>query len=257
MDQTKRADAKPNGAKSINWLFWITAFIVLFLFSSAFILSYDALLNLAIDNGINAKLAFLWPLGLDAFMAASSLAVIWASTNQTRVIWFRALVGGAVLASIVGNIVHADGAIVAQAIAALPPIVAFLSFEVLMAMVRHETERAGLRSTLDELRANIDQARAEHDQAVTEWESTKEKARAARGRLRSLDEQLADQRRLVKELEEAGGDPIVARRRHLAALLQSTNGDRPTYDELLSSLAQAGYEIGLTTLKRDLKELDQ
>ena len=248
---------KSNGAKSINWLFLITAAIVTFLFASAFILSYDALLNLARDNGITPKLAPLWPLGLDAFMAAASLAVIWASTNQTRVIWFRFLVGGAVLASIGGNIIHADGTITAQAIAALPPIVAFLSFEVLMAMVRHETERAGLRSTLDQLQTDIDQVRAEYDQQVAELESTRDKARTARGRLRTIDEKLADQKRLVEELEEAGGDPIVARRRHLADLLQSTNGDRPTHDELLSSLAQAGYEIGLTTLKRDLKAVEE
>lgn len=246
---------EPNGAKSINWLFIITAGIVLFLFASAFILSYDALLKLATANGITPRLAPLWPLGLDAFMAAASLAVIWASTNQTRVIWFRGLVGGAVVASITGNILHADGTIVAQAIAALPPVVAFLSFEVLMAMVRHETERAGLRSTLAQLQSDIDQAQTTRDQELADLESIRDKARTARGRLKTIDDQLADQKRLVKELEEAGGDPIVARRRYLAGLLQSTNGDRPTHDELLGRLEQAGYKIGLTTLKRDLAEI--
>ncbi len=250
-------EKKSNGPERANWLFILTTGIVLFLFASAFILSYDALLNLARDNGISPRLAPLWPLGLDAFMAAASLAVIWATTNQTRVIWFWFLVGGAVLASIVGNIVHADGTIVAQAIAALPPIVAFLSFEVLMTMVRHETERAGLRSTLDQLRADIDGARTIRDQEVAELESIRDKARTARGRLKSIDEKLADQRRLVKELEEAGGDPIVARRRHLADLLQSTNGNQLTNDELLVRLGEAGYDIGLTTLKRDRKAIEE
>ena len=238
-------------------LFVTTAAIVFFLFASAFILSYDALLNLAIDNGISKRLAFLWPLGLDAFMAAASLAVIWSSVNQERVIWFRALIAGAVLASILGNILHANGAIVAQAIAALPPIVAFLSFEVLMAMIRHETERAGLRSALDQLRADIDQARADHEQEAADLESIRSKARTARGRLKTIDEQLADQRRLVNELEEAGGDPVAARRRHLVTLLESTNGNPPTNDELLKQLAEAGYEIGLSTLKRDRRAIGQ
>jgi len=241
-----------NGPRHGAWLFGVTVFIVLFLFGSAFILSYDALLKLAIDNGINKKLAFLWPLGLDAFMAAASLAVIWASLNQSQERWFRLLVGCAVAASIAGNVLHADKNIVSQAVAALPPIVAFLSFEVLMTMVRHESTRAGLRSTLDQLRAEIDQGRAELDQEESTLESIKDKAQAARGRLKTIDEQLVAHKRLVKELEEAGGDPIAARRNHLAGLLQSTNGDRPTQDELLSSLDQAGYKIGLTTLKRDL-----
>jgi len=251
------SENKTNGPKHGNFLFVVTASIVAFLFASAFVLSYDALLNLARDNGITPRLAFLWPLGLDAFMAAASLAVIWASMNQTRVLWFRFLVGGAVAASIVGNVLHANGTLVGQAIAALPPIVAFLSFEVLMAMVRHETERAGLRSTLAHLRADIDQARADRDQEEAELQATRDKARTARGRLKSIDEQLADQRRLVKELEQAGGDPIVARRRYLADLLESANGDQPTQDELLSRLEEAGYKIGLTTLKRDLKEVER
>ena len=252
-----KTNNQTNGPRRADLLFILTASIVLFLFASAFVLSYDALYNLAVDNGITKRLAFLWPLGLDAFMAAASLAVIWSSINQERVIRFRLLVGGAVLASIIGNILHADGSIVGQAIAALPPIVAFLSFEMLMVMVRHETERAGLRSALDGLQASIDQARTERDREAAELESTRDKARTARGRLKTIDDQLADHRRLAKELEESGGDPVVARRRHLVDLLQSTNGDRPTHDELLSGLSQAGYEIGLTTLKRDLKAMEQ
>lgn len=238
------------------WLFWITVIIVLFLFGSAFVLSYDALLKLAKDNGIDAQLAWLWPLGLDAFMAAASLAVIWASLNQTKAYWFRLLVGCAVAASIAGNVLHANDNFVSQAVAALPPIVAFLSFEVLMTMVRHETTRAGLRSTLDQLRAEIDQGRAEREQEESTLESIKDKARAARGRLKAIDGQLVDKRRTMEELEEAGGDLVMARRRHLADLLQSPNGDQPTtHDEMLTRLKADGYKIGLTTLKRDLKAI--
>jgi len=252
MTSDRQADKKTLNGKATTAVFWITAGLVLLLFISAFILSYEALRDLAATNGIPGWRALLWPLGLDAFMAAASLAVIWASLNQLKAHWFRALVGLAVLASIAGNVLHANDNLVSRGIAALPPIVAFLSFEVLMTMVRHETTRAGLRSTLDQLQAEIDQGRVEVDRQQADRESIKGKAQAARGRLRTIDEQLAGHKRLVKELEEAGGDPIVARRRCLAGLIQSSNGDRPTQDELLSGLEEAGYPIGLTTLKRDL-----
>jgi hypothetical protein len=207
--------AETNGPRHGTALFTITAIIVFSLFVSAFILSYDALLNLARDNGINERFSFLWPLGLDAFMAAASLAVIWASINQLKAHWFRVLVGLAVLASIAGNVLHANDNVVSRGIAALPPIVAFLSFEVLMTMIRHESTRAGLRSTLDQLRAEVDQTQAEIDQRQADLESIRDRAQAARSRLKTIDEQLVGHKQLVKELEEAGGDPIKARRNHL------------------------------------------
>jgi len=200
------------GTKKMNtnhrhrWLFVLTIILVFCLFVTAFVLSYDALFKLARDNGISPCLAFLWPLGLDAFMAASSLAVVWASLNQARAGWYRAMVIGAVGMSIAGNVLHAESIIVAQVIAALPPTVAFLSFETLMAMTRHETARAGIRSSIGNLEEQLGTLR---DDVATE-KGTLTDARAKKNatlkRHRELSDQCQELEKHIEELEQYGGD---------------------------------------------------
>ena len=103
---------------------------MLFLAGAAFVLSYDTLRDLALGNGV--KPGLLWPLMLDAFMIAASLAVLRANLYAERSWYPWVLVGAFTLAPITFNVVHAVDALLPQAIAALPPAVVFLAFELLM-----------------------------------------------------------------------------------------------------------------------------
>jgi hypothetical protein len=123
-------------------VFRVTICLVIFLFATAFILSYEALRDLAATNGIEGKiLPLLWPLGLDAFMAVASLYMLWAFINKEWEWLPLMLVMVAMGASVVFNIIHAPANDLARSVAALPPLVAFMAFEVFIIMLRHQVEQ--------------------------------------------------------------------------------------------------------------------
>lgn len=155
----------------------LSAILVLFLAAAAFVLSYDALLDLALANGIKPGLAWLWPLTLDAVMIAASLAVLRASLNNEGKLYQWSLVGAFTAASIAFNVVHAPATLLARAIFALPPLVVFLAFELLMKQtgeaVTKRQEVAGLKA---ELRKEKRQSNA--GKPATPGDETRERARA-------------------------------------------------------------------------------
>lgn len=227
----------------------ITALLVLFLAGAAFVLSYDALYALALANGIRPSLSWLWPLTLDAFMIAASLAVLRASLNQERTAYPWLLVGAFTLASITFNAIHAPGNWLARAIFMLPPAVVFLSFELLMSQTKATVKRQGAIKSiadlsaeaegkrqqvdtlsadmarwagkLEAIKAEVKQLRQEKRQAIpTTGEDTRDRARqilaersdisgAELGRLLGRSESLG--RQLKRELLPANGkDPAQA-----------------------------------------------
>lgn len=110
--------------------------LVLIIVGASFALSYTALVELALDAGIPVFLAPLWPLCLDAFMAVASLVVLRRALEgqSTLLAWF--VVGCITAMSTVFNVIHAPANLVSQAVYAIPPVVVFISFEMLMTLVR-------------------------------------------------------------------------------------------------------------------------
>jgi len=179
-----------NTNRAINIL---SAALVLFLAAAAFVLSYDALHELAKANGIKPGLAWLWPLTLDAVMIAASLAVLRASLNAEGKVYQWGLVGAFTLASIGFNIVHAPPTLLARSIFALPPLVVFLGFELLMkqaaATVKRnaaiasisdlESEAATATARVDGLTASIDALASKRDALKAELVTLRREKKAA------------------------------------------------------------------------------
>jgi hypothetical protein len=138
-----------------------TAALVIFLALAAFVLSYDALRALAAVNGINHRLAYLWPLTLDGFIIVASLSVLRNSLLAERTLYAWLLIVGFSLASIGFNILHAPGNLTAQAIAAVPPLALLLSFELLMSQLKSEVRRRSAFDSLAELAAKAQNLAAE------------------------------------------------------------------------------------------------
>jgi hypothetical protein len=164
----------------------VTAVLVLFLAGSAFVLSYDALHDLALDNQIKPSLAWLWPLTLDAFMVAASLAVLRASLNSEGKVYPWLLVGAFTLASIAFNVVHAPDTLLARAIFALPPAVVFLAFELLMsqtaATVRRQATITSVQAIIvqrEAVAAEVGHLAARRDNLKAELAALKQQKRAA------------------------------------------------------------------------------
>jgi len=149
-----------NTNRAINIL---SAALVLFLAAAAFVLSYDALHELAKDNGIKPGLAWLWPLTLDAVMIAASLAVLRASLNAEGKVYQWGLVGAFTVASIGFNVVHAPATLLARSIFALPPLVVFLGFELLMKQTGATVKRQGALASIADLESEAATATAQVD----------------------------------------------------------------------------------------------
>lgn len=149
----------------------LSAILVLFLAAAAFVLSYDALLGLALANGIKPGLAWLWPLTLDAVMIAASLAVLRASLNAEGKVYQWGLVGAFTGASIAFNVVHAPATLLARSIFALPPLVVFLGFELLMKQTGATVKRNAAIASIDDLESEAVTKRAEVD-ALTDEAAT-------------------------------------------------------------------------------------
>lgn len=108
----------------------------------AFLLSYDALHQLARSSHVPALLAWLWPLIVDGFILVASLAVLDAVHSGRRPLYPWVLVLAFSALSVTFNVLHAPDDLVAQLVAAIPPLALVLSFELLMRQIHHRLPHA-------------------------------------------------------------------------------------------------------------------
>ncbi len=100
----------------------ISAVLVLFLDSSAFLLSFDALQALAVEVGVEEKRAWLYPAIIDGAVIIFSLHVLRANLSQDKATYPWGLVGAFTLLSIALNIVHAQRNFLAQLLGRFPQL---------------------------------------------------------------------------------------------------------------------------------------
>jgi Protein of unknown function (DUF2637) len=116
----------------------------------AFLLSYDALHQLARTSHVPAPLAWLWPLIVDGFILVASLAVLDAVHTGRRAFYPWLLVLGFSALSVTFNVLHAPHDLVAQLVAAIPPLALVLSFELLMRQIHHRLQQSKVTTSVRE-----------------------------------------------------------------------------------------------------------
>ena len=123
---------------------------VLLLAAGSFVLSYDALHELAVTNHVPRPLAWIWPLIVDGFIITASLAVLHAVllARASRYPWLLLLMFSAT--SVVFNVLHAPPTLVARLVAAIPPLTLVLSFELLMRQLRDRLSDAPVHQAMPE-----------------------------------------------------------------------------------------------------------
>jgi hypothetical protein len=114
----------------------------------AFLLSYDALHQLARTSQVPTVLAWLWPLIVDGFILVASLAVLDAIHTGQRARYPWALVLAFSTLSVTFNVLHAPHHPVAQLVAAIPPLALVLSFELLMRQIHHRLHQSPVTNLL-------------------------------------------------------------------------------------------------------------
>lgn len=134
----------------------ITTWLVLILAVIAFVLSYNALRAVAVDNGIPDKLAYIWPLLVDFALVVFSLAILRASLLNERTFWYWVMVICFAIATTGFNFVHAPANTLARIVAIVPPVALLLSFEVLMSMVRSNVRRSAMAQPVKRERATTE-----------------------------------------------------------------------------------------------------
>lgn len=173
MEQTKQRATEIDKAVSN-----ITTGLVLLLAVIAFVLSYNALRAVAVDNGIPDKLAYIWPLLVDFALVVFSLAILRASLLNERTFWYWVMVICFAIATVCFNIVHAPSNILARIVAVVPPVALLLSFETLMSMVRSNVRRSAVAKpaqTEKRERATPEPKPAQQKKVVTKQAGAKER----------------------------------------------------------------------------------
>ncbi|MGL3807268.1 DUF2637 domain-containing protein [Paeniglutamicibacter sp. R2-26] len=135
----------------------------------AFVLSFDALTDLAGRSGINANLAWIWPIIVDGMIVASTVAIVALNGHSRRAMVYpwSLLFFGAIV-STAANSVHAILTVSAQQsdippvvsalVAAMPPVVLLAITHLTVHMYQKKAEAAKLRAV------------AEHDEEAVEAE---------------------------------------------------------------------------------------
>lgn len=205
--------------------------LVILVAIGSFVLSYSALSDLASKNGFLEWRAYVLPLVIDVGMLAFGLAVVHAHLHGTNPLRRRALNLLYIIATVSFNIVHAPNNLLAQTLAALPPVTLFFTFEVLMAMIEHNIKQRQGEAAL-----------ASHQVALIEAQRGFELINEG---LAERDNQLAD---LKRQLDIAL-DPVKARRKDIVLRLQSNNP--PTQKELAGI-----WGVSTQTIQTDIKALN-
>ncbi len=161
----------------------LTGLLVAFLAAAAFWLSFGALRDLAVQQGIAPDVAWLYPAIIDGAIIVFSLSVVQVSLAGERPRYPWVLVGVFTALSVMLNILHAAATILPKLMAAIPPVALFLSFELLMNQIKWAVKRQSLGQTVAELEQVITTLKTER----TRWE---EEIAAATTALKSKNEAL-------------------------------------------------------------------
>lgn len=154
--------------KSIRAISIINGLLVAFLAACTFILSYDALRQVALAAGVNPDLSYLWPLSLDAFMIAACLTTLRASLQGERAWLAWALIVAFTALSVAFNVSHITPLLPQWLVFALPPAVVFLALELLTMQLRGAILRGNAVQSLAVLQDAIERARNDLVQLETQ-----------------------------------------------------------------------------------------
>jgi predicted transcriptional regulator len=235
----------------------LSALLVLFLAGSAFFLSFESLRDLAIQIGVSEGIAWLYPAIIDGAIIVFSLSVLRANLARERTMYPWVLVSVFTLLSVVLNIIHARQALLAQFLAAIPPVALFLSFELLLAQLKETAVRLEAQNSLVEINREIGEKESELDEIVRERSGKIEKLEGEIGRLTEQKNQLSSEMQThstAQELKKPSESVTIeharqtrtAKKRELMQQLLEIFRTKPnaTLSELASIIGRSKSTIG-------------
>lgn len=143
---------------------WLTGTLTLLMALCSFILSFNALTDLAAKNGVS--IPPLFPLVVEAGVVIFSLNALYRSIHDESAKWQWGLIVGSSLLAGLFNILHAQPDLVSRIIAAMPSLFLLLSFETFLGQVKHAVKRSYLVKSVAELLAELNTTRIELDSVL-------------------------------------------------------------------------------------------
>lgn len=273
MNQTGQAVNQAR-AEKLNW--WnlsfrdavaiATAGLILFIATGSFVLSYFSLYQTAIQYGLPPHLGWIWPLLIDFALIVFSLAVVRASLYGERTLWPWLMVALYTIATVTFNILHASDSLTARVVAVVAPVSLFLSFETLMAMLKAEAKRRGVRSTLQEmdqeahrLKVQLELAKGQLEEVTAQLESTTGELSRVTGDLDQVNQEMSDRLDQVAQLEAQAGElmdqvmSLEAQKARAAAVSQPAYRPEPPVSQVSSNGSH--LDSSLTERQERLLEL--
>lgn len=150
-------------AKIITTLTATVTLLVFAIGAGAFVISYDALYQTGLSNGIPTSKAWLWPLLIDAPLIVFTIALlVFQIMRQSAKLW-AGLVILYTLATIGFNLSHAQPSPLGYTVAIVAPIGLLLTTEALRHLAKTIIERQAMVESLAELAGQLDTRQRELD----------------------------------------------------------------------------------------------
>ncbi len=198
---------------SIKAIAWTTGALTLLLALFSFVLSFNALTDLAEQQGIS--IPALFPLIVEFAVVIFSLNALYRSLagEDAKVQW--TLIIGASLLAGTFNVFHADKDLLSRTMAAMPSLFLLLSFETFIGQIKHAVKRSNVIQSLEqltdelnskrqELDTLIEQKQAELDSLVQTKQSEVDRLTQQADELRSsIEQSQATLAQLHQEIEQA------------------------------------------------------
>ena len=143
---------------------WITGTLTLLLALFSFILSFNALTDLAARHHIS--IPYLFPLVVEAGVIIFSLNALYRSLHGEHAKWQWVLIIGSSLLAGTFNVLHAETDIISQVMAAMPSLFLLLSFESFLNQLKHGVKRSTTVQSLEQLSIEFAQQQAKLEQLV-------------------------------------------------------------------------------------------
>ena len=132
---------------------WVSGTLTLLLVVFSFILSYNNLVALAMENGLPVPGLFPWV--VEFAVVVFSVGVLRRSMQGERAVWGWILVIGSSLTATTFNVIHAQDNLISQAMHAIPSVFMLLAFETFLGQLNEMANRKQVVQSLAQRQAEL------------------------------------------------------------------------------------------------------
>lgn len=229
---------------------WLTGILTLLLAGFSFVLSFNALTDLAQKHGVS--IPPLFPFVVEFAVIIFSLNALYRSLSgdPAKVQW-GLIIGSSLLAGLF-NIAHAAPDLLSRLMAAMPSLFLLLSFESFLSLVKHTVNRQSIMASIEQLKqvvsnkqdevSNLDNILDEKNNEIDNLVSRIYELTMQHNELKAVSN-----RATVQEMNEAKQNKVTERREQVLSLLQEGKSQNDIA-ELLG--------VSRITITRDVKALN-